>query len=148
MDVWLKRIGLAGILVLLAIQLIPVDRHNPPAKASDSVYVREAMPANVRAILQRSCSDCHSNQTHWPWYSYVAPVSWVVSSDVHEARKQMNFSEWGTYSPKKRADRLEEFCEQLMNGNMPDRKYTFIHRRARLTQEERDAVCFWANSSR
>ena len=148
MSVQGKRIGLAAVLLVVVIQFIPVDRHNPPVQAGNTIYAKENMPAEVRATLQRSCSDCHSDQTRWPWYSYVAPVSWLISSDVHGARSALNFSEWGTYSPKRRADKLEEFCDQLMNRKMPDSKYTFIHRRARLTQQERDAVCTWANNSR
>jgi len=146
--VWLKRSGLAVILLLASIQFFAIDRHNPVVEPSQTIYSTESPPAEVRSILQRSCNDCHSNETRWPWYSYIAPVSWVVANDVHQARRRMNFTEWGTYPSKKRADRLEEFCEQLMNGEMPDRKYTFIHRNARLTQEERASLCAWANGKR
>jgi len=106
------------------------------------------MPAGVKAVFERSCKDCHSNETAWPWYSYVAPVSWVVARDVHQARKKMNFSEWGSYPPQRKEDRLEEICEQVTNGEMPDRKYAIFHRSARITPQERDAVCQWTDDSR
>ncbi len=106
------------------------------------------MPADVKAVFERSCKNCHSNETSWPWYSYVAPISWVVAHDVHQARKAMNLSEWGSYSSNKKTDKLEEICEQLTNGDMPDRKYALIHRQARPTARERDVVCQWTDDSR
>ena len=105
-------------------------------------------PPEVKVVLERSCKECHSNETAWPWYSYVAPVSWMVARDVHQARKKMNFSEWGTYSAQRKEDRLEEICEQVTNGEMPDRKYAIFHRGARLLPQERDAACRWNDDSR
>ena len=106
------------------------------------------MPADVKAVFERSCKNCHSNETSWPWYSYVAPISWVVVRDVHQARKAMNLSEWGSYPINIKTNKLKEICEQLTNGDMPDRKYTLIHRRARPTAKERGAVCQWSEDSR
>ncbi len=106
------------------------------------------MPAEAKAVLERSCKDCHSDETSWPWYSYVAPVSWMVASDVQQARKAMNLSEWSSYSTKEKTDKLEEICEQLTNGDMPDRKYTLVHRHARLTAKERELICQWSEDSR
>jgi Haem-binding domain len=121
---------------------------NPGVQPSHTIYAAVAVPADVKAILERSCKNCHSNETAWPWYSYVAPVSWVVAHDVHQARKKMNFSEWGGYSAQRKEDRLEEICEQVTNGDMPDRKYALFHREARPTLAERAAVCQWAEDSR
>jgi hypothetical protein len=145
---WLQNFDLAVVSVLAALQFVFVTHDNPPVVPSTTIYAVESMPANVKSILERSCQDCHSNQTHWPWYSYVAPVSWLVTHDVHQARGKMNFSEWGAYSKKKQARELEEICNQLMDGDMPDGTYAFIHRHARLTPEERDAVCAWTDFPR
>jgi len=142
------RIVVVLFVVLAGIQLIPVDRRNPAADPSHAIYATEPMPAEVKAVFERSCNDCHSSQTRWPWYSRVAPVSWIVAHDVHEARKQMNFSEWSTYPQKRRDQKLEAICEQLMNGDMPDGKYALIHRSARPTQQQREAVCTWVDSMR
>jgi len=124
-------------------QAVPVHRDNPPVDPARTVFAAEAVPVNVEVVLQRSCADCHSNHTRWPWYSYVAPVSWIVAHDVHAARRQMNFSEWSGYSEKKREERINGICEQVVNGDMPEGKYALIHRRARVTQEERAAICQW-----
>lgn len=148
MHLGMKRIGLATGFLLLAIQAVPVNRSNPIADPSNSIYAAQAMPADVKAVFERSCKDCHSNDTAWPWYSYVAPVSWVVARDVHHARKKMNFSEWGGYPAQRKEDRLEEICEQVTHGDMPDRKYAIFHRSARITPQERDAVCQWTDDSR
>ena len=142
------RIGLAVLVLLVAIQLIPVNRSNPNVDPSQTIYATLPMPADVKAVFERSCKNCHSNETSWPWYSYVAPISWVSARDVHQARKSMNLSEWGSYPINIKTNKLEEICEQLTNGDMPDRKYTLIHRYARITAKERDVVCQWTEDSR
>ena len=143
-----RKLGLAVLALLVAIQFIPVNRNNPCTDPRQTIYATLTVPASVRTVFERSCQNCHTNQTVWPWYSYVAPVSWMITRDVHQARKAMNLSEWGRYSQNKRTDKLEEICEQVTNGEMPDRKYAFIHRRAHPTAQERDAVCQWSEDSR
>jgi len=145
---WVERVGLATWFLLLVIQLIPVNRSNPVINPSMTIYATQPVPADVKAVFERSCKNCHSNETSWPWYSYVAPVSWVVAHDVHQARKTMNLSEWASYAPQRKEDKLEEICEQLTNGDMPDRKYAILHRNAKLTAEERTAVCQWTDDAR
>ena len=148
MRLWAKRIGLAILVLLMAIQFVAVNRSNPKVDPSQTIYATLPVPADVRAVLERSCKNCHSDETSWPWYSHVAPISWIITRDVHQARKAMNLSEWETYSANKKTDKLEEICEQLTNGDMPDRKYTLIHRQARPTAKERDVVCQWTDDSR
>ncbi|MFZ0285453.1 MAG: heme-binding domain-containing protein [Terriglobales bacterium] len=139
-----KRVGLAVVVLAACAQLVPVARDNPPAPAPNLVYA--TAPANVQRIFDESCKNCHSDQTVWPWYSYVAPVSWVVAHDVHRGRSHLNFSTWDTYPPRKREERLEAICDELEDGNMPDGKYLLIHRGARLTPQERQAVCDWVET--
>jgi len=133
----------AAAALFIALQAIPVDRSNPPVDAARTIFASEAMPAKVEMVLRRSCQDCHSDLTRWPWYSYVAPVSWIVAHDVNAARRQMNFSQWAGYSEKKREERLNGICEQVVNGDMPEGKYALIHRRARVGEDERAAICQW-----
>ena len=145
---WVKRIGFAILVPVVVIQFVPVNRNNPHVDPAQTIYATLPVPGDVRAIFERSCSNCHSNETSWPWYSYVAPISWVVAHDVHQARKVMNLSEWRGYSATKKTDKLEEICEQLTNGDMPDRKYVLIHKQARPTAKEKDVVCQWTDDSR
>lgn len=107
------RALLFAVFALLAAQWVPVDRDNPP------VLGEIESPPEVHAILERSCYDCHSNQTRWPWYSRMAPVSWLVASDVHEGREHLNFSAWRSDSTDKRHELREEIRKNVEEGEMP-----------------------------
>ncbi len=95
-------------------------------------------------VLVRACGNCHSNHTDWPWYSHVAPVSWWVERHVREGRERLDFSEWETYSPWQRRDKLESICGLISTGRMPPRLYNSMHPEAKLTEMEKRAVCAWA----
>jgi len=142
------KVAIAAFAVFAGLQLIPVDRSNPPVIESRTIFAREALPAKVETVLRRSCQNFHSNQTRWPWYSYVAPISWIVAGDVHKARQHMNLSEWAGYSEKRREEKLNGICEQVVNGDMPEGKYALIHRRARVSEDERAAICQWVERAR
>jgi hypothetical protein len=122
----------------LAIQLVPVDRSNPPVTAD------LAAPPAVDAVLRASCYDCHSNETRWPWYSRVAPVSWLVARDVEEARDRLNFSLWGTYEAKRQQRLAEEMWEEVEKGEMPLQMYLLAHADARLTEDDRAVLAAWS----
>jgi len=137
-----KLIGVTFATLLMAIQFVPVDRNNPPV--TDEI---DASPA-VMDILKRSCYNCHSNETHWPWYSHVAPVSWMLARDVHEGREEVNFSEWGRLNPEKKAKKLEDIGEEVGEGGMPLPIYLITHREARLSDADRELIKAWAGNSR
>jgi hypothetical protein len=101
------------IIVGVAIQFIPVGRSNPP------VEEEILTPPQVKTILKRACYDCHSHETKWPWYSQVAPASWLLAWDVHEGREELNFSTWNRYSPKKRKKFIKEIWEEVEEREMP-----------------------------
>jgi hypothetical protein len=122
------KIGIGGIAALAFAQLVPVSRENPP------VEEELAAPPALRAVLERSCYDCHSNETRWPWYSRVAPVSWLVAHDVNHAREHLNFSTWNAYDEKERRENLEEALEEVEEGNMPLPPYLWLHSAAALSE--------------
>ena len=99
-------------------------------------------------IMERSCQNCHSEKTDWPWYSYVAPVSWLVESDVHRARSHMNLSGWDQYSLKEKQDHLTELAAAVRSRQMPPPRYTLMHRSAKLSQPELDRIYLWARGER
>lgn len=134
----------AFLVIMLAIQLVKPSMTNPAVDPAREIAVTHPMTAEVTAILQRSCNDCHSNRTVWPWYSNVAPASWLVSHDVREGRDALNFSEWTLYAPQKQQKLMDEICEQVTEGEMPASQYTLLHRSARLTRTDVQAVCIWA----
>jgi hypothetical protein len=134
--------GVVGLVVLFVlIQFIPVDRHNPPVESEISA------PPEVKAILQRSCYDCHSNQTVWPWYSRIAPSSWMVASDVHEGREKLNFSTWDQYSTQKQVKKRQEIWEKVSEGEMPPWLYTLAHHGVRLSADDRAILRAWMPAS-
>ena len=132
----MKKIGkivglviLAGIVLFGVIQLIPYgrDHTNPP------VVQEPTWDAQTRAIAQRACFDCHSNEVVWPWYSKVAPVSWLVQRDVMEGRSYLNFSDWGN-------SRSREIGEAVAGGEMPPFYYVMMHPNAKLTAVEKQTL--------
>lgn len=136
-----KQSGTAAIILaaaFLAIQLVPVNRNNPPVKATVQA------PAAVTAILKRSCFDCHSNETTWPWYSRVAPVSFFVAEHVHEGRKDLNFSRWPTYDFDAQDLLLRDIHKVVNEGEMPLRTYLLGHPDARLSPAEKKTLLDWA----
>ncbi len=127
-------------ILLILIQFIPVDRSNPPA--GDEMYI----PTEIQTIFERSCNDCHTNITNWPWYSYVAPVSFWIANHVHDGRKDMNFSVWGDYSVKKKRHKLEDIKELVEIDEMPLWEYTLIHSRAKLSDADKLKIYKWVDA--
>lgn len=135
----LKWIVIALAAVFVVIQLVPVDRTNPAGgKPFDA-------PPNVQAIAKRACFDCHSNETVWPWYSYVAPVSWLVAHDVEEGRKHLNLSYFADMSPEKRSAKADEMAEEAERDFMPLPNYLKMHSEAKLSAEDKKALRTWAD---
>jgi Haem-binding domain len=139
---------LAVLVVFLAIQLVPVQRTNPPFDTGASLERSASVPANVKAIVDRSCKDCHSNETRWPGYGYVAPMSWLLVRDVEEGRDHLNFSEWGTLDADAQRDSLIEICRRVRRGEMPLKRYAWLHASARLTTDDVKVLCDWTADMR
>ncbi len=136
---------LAGALVLFtALQFCNPALTNPPPKRE--FLTATPPPPAVAAALQTACYDCHSAQTRWPWYARIAPVSWLIASDVNEGREHMNFSDWPA-EPDRAAKKLERINEVLDYREMPPKKYTLIHANARLTDVQRKAIMDWTETA-
>lgn len=143
MKKWLGRIALVLAVALALIQGYRPERTNPPVDPNRTIQAVMQVPPQVDTILKRSCHDCHSNTTHWPWYSNVAPASWLVAHDVEEGREHLNFSEWASYPPNDAAHALEEICEETREGNMPMWQYELTHPGARLSEADKRTLCTW-----
>jgi len=129
-------IALAGVLVIIQF-LPPSRRDNPSARATIEA------PPEVMSILRRSCFDCHSHETQWPWYSRVAPISWLVTHDVHEGRGEMNFSTWKDLEPRYRERGLDKLLEEVVEGEMPQSRYLWLHPQARIAPEDLEQLKAW-----
>ena len=134
-----KKIFSGFIISFFLIQFLSPKKTNPVAEGKSM-----NAPANVSAILERSCSDCHSNKTNWPWYSNIAPVSFFIVNHVIDGRKELNFSEWETYKEKRKLKKFKEICEQVKEGEMPMESYLYVHGNAKLSAEDITTLCEWA----
>jgi hypothetical protein len=140
MNNWKKRTWALFIVLDAAIfiQFITVDRTNPPVTGEIEA------PEKVMAILRTSCYDCHSNETKWPWYSYVAPASWLIADDVQVGRGHMNFSEWSGYNTKQKNHKRKECGEEVEEGEMPLWFYIPLHPEATLSEEDTATLLSWS----
>ena len=138
---------LVACLLLIA-QFKRPAKTNPVSDPSLAIEAHVQVDPNVGAILNRSCYDCHSNKTRWPWYSNVAPVSWFVIDHVNEGRHDLNFSEWGKYSRQDQKAQLGQLCELITEGWMPLSSYTPLHPSAKLSEEDKKLLCSWASTQR
>jgi hypothetical protein len=123
-------------------------RTNPAADPSLSLQSHVQVSPQVASIIDRSCGDCHSNKTRWPWYSNVAPVSWFVIDHVNQGRNHLNFSEWGRYNQREAEGMLNQICKEVTSGGMPLSSYTPLHPGSKLSPEDVKTLCDWANAER
>jgi len=128
------------VVVFAAAQLVRPDRTNPPIDPSRTIQAHVGTTGELPAILHRSCGDCHSNATVWPWYSQVAPLSWLVVRGVAEGRQAVNFSEWSSYSPSQRQTLLAASCDDASTGRMPG-PWTLLRPETRLSSRDIETIC-------
>lgn len=146
MKTWHYLVG--GIAVIgLAIQLVPnelpaVENSNPADLIGSGIVEGE-----VAGLLKTACYDCHSNETKYPWYSHVAPVSWLVAKDTREGREELNFSTWQEYDMMEKLKKLDDLVIEVKEGEMPMKIYTVIHSESRLTDAQRQLIITWAEST-
>jgi hypothetical protein len=125
----------------VAIQFIRPARTNPVADPSRALSAQHRVTPVAAAVLERSCRDCHSNDTRWPWYSNVAPVSWWVIDHVDHGRSHLNFSDWSRYDATERARLLKQACSLARDGAMPLPQYTWMHRGSKLSPGDVEVLC-------
>jgi hypothetical protein len=135
--IYLKIIAALLIVAFIGIQFTYIERSNPPITGEIDA------PAQVKEVLRRSCYDCHSNESVWPWYSYIAPASWLVADDVAEGRAELNFSEWSSYDDKKRQKKIKEIWEEVEEGEMPQWYYVLMHPEAKLSDADNKTLRDW-----
>ena len=145
-----KRPGVAVVLVLLAIQLVRPERPTGELPGDGSMSDHVSVPQRVDAILREACYDCHSDETRWPWYAHVAPLSWYLVRDVRHGRSNLDFSRWSTDVVLEPTpdQRLRWMCRDVREDIMPPRLYALAHPDARLDDEEIERICEWTASAR
>lgn len=134
----MKKALIIIVLILIAIQFIPGNKTNPPVTSEINA------PNEIIAIFKKSCYDCHSNETVWPWYSHIVPVSLLIEQDVNKGRSHLNFSEWESLSRKDKSKLKEEIWEMIEKENMPLGKYLLLHPNAELSSRGKEIIREWS----
>jgi len=137
----LRQAAVAVVILFAGAQLFSPDRTNPPTDPSRTLAAHAGTPTGLAAVVHRSCGDCHSNATTWPWYAKIAPLSWAMAYGVKSGRKALNFSEWAGYSPEQQRSLLTASCSDASHGKMPDGFWTFLHPDARLDARDIETIC-------
>ena len=142
----LKIIAIVIFLGFIIIQFFRPGFTNPPVNPDETLEAAITVPENVKAILSRSCADCHSHETKYPWYSKIQPSAWFLKDHIDEGRRELNFSVFKTYEPRRQRRKLSEICEQVQPRQMPLPSYLWIHWDAKLSGEEIKTLCDWAEA--
>lgn len=142
-----KKLLIGFGVIFIIIQLVPNKLPEVKGDNPADFLVNNEVPEEFEAILRASCYDCHSNETHYPWYSYVAPVSWLVKRDTEHGRGHLNFSEWQTFEKADMAEAYYEIADEVGEGEMPMKIYPLMHSEAKLTDEQRQSIVAWAEAA-
>jgi hypothetical protein len=143
------NLGLTAAICLgvaLLIQVIRPPRENPPTDPTATIAAHVAIPPATDAILHRACYDCHSNDTRWPWYSGVAPISWFVIGHVNDGREALNFENWSAHRSRNPVPPLNRVCSEVKSGGMPLSTYLWMHADAQLSADDKTVLCDWIDA--
>ena len=143
-----KIILLILLIILIAIQFIRPELNKTDEPSADAINTGGNVPQEVMSILERSCYDCHSNNSVYPWYFKIQPVAWYLAHHIEEGKDELNFDAFGSYTAKRKAKKFDEIAEVIEEEEMPLTSYTFIHNDAKLTEAERKMLISWAIQSK
>lgn len=141
----LRKTGIVLLIALIVIQFIRPAQNKSVASQPNDIAVSMRVPEDIQLILRKACYDCHSNNTEYPWYSYIQPVYWWLNHHVEEGKGELNFSEFGAYKLKRKIKKLNEISGEVTEGEMPLASYTWMHKEAKLSKEEANKIINWAN---
>jgi hypothetical protein len=136
-----------GLLGLAGVAVHPFGAVKAPRSRTPLLEGSET-PAAIQRIVERSCQNCHSERTDWPWYSYLPPLSWLIEKDVHDAREHMNISRWQEYSTDQQVELLSKLGAEVRNHQMPIPRYLSLHPDARLSEAEVQELYQWSRGER
>lgn len=148
--VWkiVKWLLISLICLFILIQLKRPARSNPAVEEAQTIEAHTQITPEVKDILSRSCNDCHSHKTVWPWYTNVAPISWWIADHINEGRRNMNLSQWGKLDNNRQDRKLRQICDEVEDGAMPLSSYLPMHPKARLSDQDKKTLCDWTAAER
>ena len=136
----MKKIRVILLVAFMLIQFFPIDKNNPaPTPQMDFLTIKNT-PESTANLIRNGCYDCHSNETKYLWYSNVQPIAWFLQDHIEEGRKELNFSTFATYEPKRQAHKLAEAIEQIEKGEMPLDSYIIAHSEAKFSEAQKQEV--------
>jgi hypothetical protein len=142
----LKYTGILLLAALIVVQFFRPKRNKQEGEAVNHLNKVYAIPDDVNIILEKACYDCHSNSTRYPWYANIQPVAWWLAKHISKAKKELNFSEFTSYNLRRQYHKMEEVKDEVKEGKMPLNSYTWTHKDAILTDEEKNKIIGWANA--
>jgi len=142
----IKKILIGFLIVFVGVQFIPTERNQSNLILDSDISKIYSIPHSVQEILKKSCYDCHSNQTNYPWYNKIQPIAWFLEDHIDDAKRDLNFSEFGAYSDRRKKSKLGSILNQIEKNKMPLDSYTFIHKDAILTKQMKSELTRWINS--
>jgi Haem-binding domain len=142
----LKKTLFVLLVILIIIQFIRPARNISNTVSSNDITLHFPVPEDVLRILKRSCYDCHSNNTAYPWYTNLQPVGWWLQYHINGGKRHLNYSEFSSYPVKKQYDKFKATVDEIKKGGMPLDSYLWIHKYAILTAQEKVSVIKWADS--
>jgi hypothetical protein len=143
-----KKILVGLLLLFLAVQAIQPSKNQGNASGPKDIIQVKQVPDSVLAVLKKSCYDCHSNYTIYPWYDNITPVNWWVAHHIDEGKRELNFSIFGEYTAKRQAKKLEESAKQIEEDEMPLKSYLLLHSNAELSAAEKKMLIDWFKNAR
>lgn len=142
----MKKVLLILLAIFVVIQFFPTQKNISTAQQPNNINNVFTVPSDVDKILRTSCYDCHSNNTKYPWYNKVQPVAWFLAGHVQDGKRKLNFDEFATYAQEKSLHKLGEVRENILEGEMPLKSYTLIHKDAILSDAQKQIVVNWVNT--
>jgi len=139
----LKIAAIVFVVAFAVIQFIRPDFTNPPVNQAETLEAATQIPENVKAILNRSCADCHTNETKYPWYSQIQPSGWFLADHIDQGRRELNLSVWNTYEARRQKRKLSEICEEVKAKVMPLPSYLWVHWDAKMSDADIKTLCDW-----
>lgn len=143
---FLKRGIIVLFIAFVGIQFIPIHRNTSTETPPEDFMNFYQPPENIKQAITVSCYDCHSNHTKYPWYSYVQPIAWLVQDDIDKGKEQLNFSEFGNYSDRRKRMKFESIISQIEDNKMPLSSYTLLHRDVKLSEKEKIMIVEYISS--
>lgn len=144
----LKKILLSLLVIFIVIQFIHPEKNKATGTQTNFLGTVFPVPENIKAVLNKACNDCHSNNTRYPWYSRIQPVHWWMNHHIHEGKSHLNFDEYTNKNLRFQYHKMEEIAEQVKEGEMPLESYTWMHEDAKLTEAEKKELINWADNIR